>query len=61
MKFYPSRWLAAILFGLIAFSAHAFSLTDTEGKSAQTGGLQRQMGAGEFLGYLVPAVSGGNT
>ena len=33
MKFYPSRWLAAILFGLIAFSAHAFSLTDTEGKT----------------------------
>ncbi len=33
MKFYPSRWLAGILFGLIAFSAHAFSLTDTEGKA----------------------------
>jgi thiol-disulfide isomerase/thioredoxin len=33
MKFYPSRWLAGILFGLMAISAQAFSLTDTQGKT----------------------------
>lgn len=33
MKFYPSRWLAMILFGFLAFSVHAFSLTDTDGKT----------------------------
>ena len=33
MKFYPTRWLAAMLLGLIAFSAQAFTLTDTAGKT----------------------------
>ncbi len=33
MKFYPSRWLAAMLFWLVAISAHAFSLTDTDGRT----------------------------
>jgi thiol-disulfide isomerase/thioredoxin len=33
MKFYPTRWLAAMLVGFIAFSAHAFTLTDTDGKT----------------------------
>ena len=33
MKFYPTRWLAAMLFGLIALSAQAFTLTDTNGKT----------------------------
>jgi thiol-disulfide isomerase/thioredoxin len=33
MKFYPTRWLAAMLLGVIAFSAQAFTLTDTTGKT----------------------------
>jgi thiol-disulfide isomerase/thioredoxin len=32
MKFYPTRWLAGVLFGLAALSAQAFTLTDTNGK-----------------------------
>ncbi|MGA7180083.1 MAG: TlpA disulfide reductase family protein [Thiobacillaceae bacterium] len=33
MKFYPTHWLAGMLLGLIALTAHAFTLTDTEGKT----------------------------
>ncbi|MGO9445901.1 MAG: TlpA family protein disulfide reductase [Thiobacillaceae bacterium] len=33
MKFYPTRWLAAMLLGMIALSAHAFTLMDTDGKT----------------------------
>jgi thiol-disulfide isomerase/thioredoxin len=32
-KFYPTQWLAGILLGLLALSAHAFTVTDTDGKT----------------------------